>query len=231
MGACSKTLLNLLGRRINDRIAQLPRINLSGRQLYDLELLLNGGFSPLEGFMNEEDYYNVLTKMRLTDGTLWPIPIVLDMSGEHLSVRDEVVLCDSYGTPLAILTVSSVYRPDKEREAELVYGTTDRGHFGVNYLFERTGNVYVGGHLEGIQLPTYHDFRDLRQTPKQLRTLFKEKGWDKVVAFQTRNPLHRAHFDLIQACFRRCKCKSPCSSCCGSNERWRCGLRDTSKDL
>ena len=183
---------------LHERIAELPRIPVSGRQLFDLELLLNGGFSPLAGFMGRETYERVRDEMRLPSGELWPMPIVLDRPRRDLEEGQQVLLCDTYNKPLAIMTVTDVWEPDKEIEAARVYGTTDRDHYGVSYVMDRMGPVYVGGTLEGISLPEYEDFADLRFTPRQLRERFAERGSERVVAFQTRNPLHRAHFDIIR---------------------------------
>lgn len=178
----------------------LPHIVLDHRQLCDLELLLNGSFSPLDGFMREADYQNVIDHLRMADGTLWPMPVNLDVSeamSAPLSVGQDVVLRDSQGTALAIMSVSDIFRPDKKHEAQQVYGTQDRGHPGVADLFAR-GAVYLGGRLYGLQPPAHHDFRDLRSSPRALRKWFDEHGWDHIVAFQTRNPMHRAHVELTR---------------------------------
>ena len=182
-----------------DALQTLPRFNVKDRQLYDLELLMVGGFAPLKGFMNETEYHSVIETMRTSDGTLFPIPIVLDVPTDFThEVGERVVLCDSFGNPLAILTIESIYTPDKEQEAELVYGTTDELHPGVQYLRYSMHDRYVGGSIEVIALPKRHDFAHWRQTPEELRAHFKEQGWDQVVGFQTRNPMHRAHFELVK---------------------------------
>ncbi|ARA91874.1 MAG: bifunctional sulfate adenylyltransferase/adenylylsulfate kinase [Bacteroidetes bacterium] len=176
-----------------------PSITLTERQLCDIELLLNGGFSPLRGFLGQADYDRVVEEMRLTSGDLWPMPITLDVdeaTATSLSEGDKVALRDPTGLLLAVLTVSDVWQPDKQREAEKVFGTTSQGHPAVHYLMNEAGSHYVGGTLEGIQLPIHYDFHDLRRTPREMRALFEANGWDKVVAFQTRNPMHRAHKEL-----------------------------------
>ncbi|MDR9414129.1 MAG: bifunctional sulfate adenylyltransferase/adenylylsulfate kinase [Spiribacter sp.] len=176
-----------------------PSWDLTERQLCDLELLANGGFSPLAGFLGQADYERVLAEMRLTDGTLWPMPITLDVSealAETVSVGDRVALRDPEGVILAILTVSDQWRPDFEAEAQAVFGTTDRGHPGVAYLHERSHPVYLGGRIEALDLPGHYDFTHLRLTPADLRARFARNGWRRVVAFQTRNPMHRAHVEL-----------------------------------
>lgn len=180
-------------------ILTLPRMNLRGRQLHDLEVMLVGGFDPVVGFMDEADYNSVVETMRLADGRLFPIPIVLDVEEQSpYAVGDKVLLCDPFGNPLAVMTVTSRYTPDKKKEAQCVYGTEDMLHPGVQYLVDEMGPVYLGGTVEKIALPVRHDFKQFRFTPEELKALFKERGWDKVVGFQTRNPMHRAHFELVK---------------------------------
>ncbi len=181
------------------RIGTLPSIDLTDRQLCDLELLLNGSFSPLKGFLNEADYQSVVQDLRLADGTLWPLPVTLDVAetlAEQVQVGGELVLRDGEGTPLAVLAIESVYRPDLDREALLVFGTQDQLHPAVADLKKRTQPVYLGGTLKGIALPRHFDFESLRQTPAQVRADLSARGWDRFVAFQTRNPIHRAHQEL-----------------------------------
>lgn len=181
--------------------ARLPSLDLGTRQSHDLELLLNGAFSPLRGFLNEADYQSVVTNSRLADGTLWPIPMVLDVSAEFASslrVGQSIALKDLEGVPLAILELESIYQPDRRVEAEAVYGTLDATHPGVAALLAHTQPVYLGGRLRGLEAPRHFDFRALRDTPAALRQWFAEQGWERIVAFQTRNPLHRAHFELTR---------------------------------
>lgn len=174
-------------------------IELNPRQLCDLELLLNGGFSPLESFMGMKDYNSVIGKMRLSNGLLWPIPINLDVDSElakKIKKGDHLALRDHEGVMLATLSVGEKYKPNKLNEAKMVYGTIDTTHPGVDYLLNKTGDVYISGKLEGLRLPSHYDFSDMRHSPKELSTVFKQRGWDNVVAFQTRNPMHRAHVEL-----------------------------------
>lgn len=181
------------------RSASLPQWTLNQRQLCDLELLLNGGFSPLQGFLGRADYDRVVADMRLADGTLWPIPITLDVDeafAANLPDGAQISLNDIQGTPLAVLTVDDVYFPDRIAEARAVFGTTDRTHPGVAELLDRTGPVYLGGRLQGIQSPPHYDFTTLRHSPRHLREWFRQHGWHRIVAFQTRNPMHRAHREL-----------------------------------
>ncbi len=173
--------------------------DLTERQICDLELLANGGFSPLNGFMKRDEYDSVCSKMRLPDGTVWPIPIVLDVSEEiakKLDIGVKLALRDPEGVMLAVISVEDIWEPDRNKEAELVYGTTNKEHPGVAYILEKTNPWYIGGKLEVIQLPEHFDFKTLRHTPYELRSNFAKLGWRKVIAFQTRNPMHRAHFEL-----------------------------------
>ncbi len=174
----------------------LPSWPLTQRQICDIKLLLNGGFSPLSGFLNEADYDRVLEAMRLTDGTLWPMPVTLDVTeaaAKPLSVGDRLALRDHEGWLIAILSIESLWRPDKRREAEQVFATADEEHPGVDYLLNRAHPVYLGGRLEGIERPVDHDFIQHRHEPAELRRQFDQRGWSRVVAYQTRTPMHRAH--------------------------------------
>ena len=149
--------------------------------------------------MSKEDYDNVLDNMRLADGTLWPMPITLDVDEETAGAHnagDKIALRDQTGLLVAVLTVSDVWQPNKENEAEKAFGTQDKKHPAVAYLFDQAGDYYIGGAIEGIAMPIHYDFLELRKTPAQLRAEFEEKGADRVVAFQTRNPMHRAHKEL-----------------------------------
>ena len=173
--------------------------DLTPRQMCDLELLLVGGFSPLTGFMNRADYDSVCSDMRLADGTLWPMPITLNVSSElseSLSEGSRLALRDPEGVMLAVLTVGDVWEIDRDAEAEQVYGTLDRTHPGVAHLMDRSTAFAVGGTLQGVQLPEHYDYRLLRQTPAEVRQDFQARGWQRVVAFQTRNPMHRAHYEM-----------------------------------
>lgn len=176
-----------------------PSITLSQRQLCDLELLMNGAFSPLAGFMTRDVYESVLKDLRLPGGLLWPIPIVLDIPGalaDKLEAGGYLGLNDPEGFMLAVLRIADKWKPDKKREAQLVYGTDSLNHPGVCYLHEQTHDTYVGGEIEGIQLPTHYDFETLRDTPEDLRHLFDKLGWRRVVAFHTSKPMHRLHQEI-----------------------------------
>ncbi len=173
--------------------------DLTERQLCDIELLLNGAFSPLEGFLGKADYDAVVERMRLTSDVLWPIPITLDVAEEFaadLKPGDKVALRDLEGVILATLEVGDIWTPDKQAEAQGVYGTTDERHPAVHYLYNVANPVYIGGKLTGVEPPTHYDFKHLRESPAEVRARFKKLGWRKVVAFQTRNPMHRAHQEI-----------------------------------
>jgi len=176
-----------------------PCWDLTPRQLCDLELLANGGFSPLSGFLRREDYESVCKDMRLADGTLWPIPITLDVdeqTASTLEVGSQLALRDPEGTMLAVLNVEDLWQPDLMEEAEQTFGSVNPEHPGVAYLLNRSNGWYVGGKLECLQLPNHYDFMELRLTPKQLREKFSIMGWSQAIAFQTRNPMHRAHQEI-----------------------------------
>jgi sulfate adenylyltransferase len=177
-----------------------PSWNLTLRQICDLELLLGGGFSPLTGFLNRNDYEGVCQRMQLGSGVLWPIPITLDVAENFARSLEpgtsKVALRDPEGVMLALLHVEEVWKPDRMAEAESVFKTTSPAHPGVAYLLQQAQPWYVGGRLEGTQLPSHYDFRSLRFTPAELRSEFAQLGWRRVVAFQTRNPMHRAHVEL-----------------------------------
>src|SRR5712692_6889257 len=186
-------------REVIGATVHAPSWDLTDRQLCDLELLLNGGFWPLTGFMNQGDYESVCRTMRLQSGTVWPIPVVLDVTeaaAETLGPGSLLALRDPEGVVLAVLNVQDVYRPDRNAEATLVFGTQSRDHSGVAVLLDRTNPVYVGGTVEGVHLPVHVDFPDLRMTPNQVRAALKQRGWSTVVGFQTRNPMHRVHQEL-----------------------------------
>ncbi|MBI2221527.1 MAG: bifunctional sulfate adenylyltransferase/adenylylsulfate kinase [Acidobacteria bacterium] len=197
-------------REVQNASRDWPSWDLTPRQICDLELLLNGGFSPLQGFMTRTDYDPACRDMRLACGLLWPIPVVLDLPEERaagLAPGSTLALRDAEGVMLAILHVEDVWRPDREQEAQLVYGTTSREHPGVAALLERTNAWYVGGRVEGLQLPVHYDYRDLRRAPADVRAEFAARGWRRVVAFQTRNPMHRAHQELTLRAADECDAK------------------------
>ncbi len=179
--------------------SSVPSVNLTPRQLCDLELLLNDGFYPLDGFMDKDNYENVVNHMRLKDGSVWPIPIVLDVSEktkQNIEGQPTLALRDPEGVVLAYLQVTDIYKPNKLLEAEKVYGTASTEHPGVSFVMHQMGEYYVGGKIIKVNMPRHYDFLSLRKTPQELKKHFQEKGYSKVVAFQTRNPMHRAHLEL-----------------------------------
>ncbi|KAF1913546.1 sulfate adenylyltransferase [Ampelomyces quisqualis] len=191
-------------QELYEEAERLPAIVLSERQLCDLELILNGGFSPLEGFMNEKDYNGVVAENRLADGNLFSMPITLDVSRETIDevgvkAGARIALRDFRDDRnLAIITVDDVYQPDKLKEAREVFGDgeVDEAHPAIKYLVHTAKDLYVGGKVEAIDRLEHYDYVGLRYTPAELRLHFDKLGWQKVVAFQTRNPMHRAHREL-----------------------------------
>lgn len=176
-----------------------PSWDLTPRQLCDIEMLLSGAFAPLKGFLNQQDYDSVVANLRLADGSLWPMPITLDVSAsfaEHVQVGETIELRDPEGVLIACMQLESIWIPNKIVEAEQVFGSNDHLHPAVYYLHHKAGAVYLGGSLELVELPQHYDYRQHRHTPIELKALFKKLGWHKVVAFQTRNPMHRAHQEL-----------------------------------
>jgi sulfate adenylyltransferase len=186
-------------QKLKVEAGDLPSWDLTPRQICDVELLMNGGFNPLKGFLGQEDYDGVVENMRLADGTLWPMPITLDVGekfAEGIKEGQDIALRDAEGVILAIMSVTDKWEPDKSNEAEKVFGADDVAHPAVNYLHNTAGKIYLGGPVTGIQPPVHYDFKARRDTPNELRAYFRKLGWRKVVAFQTRNPLHRAHQEL-----------------------------------
>lgn len=183
---------------IMNRATLLPRIQLKQRNLCDLELLATGGFSPLRKFMGRKDYQSVLRSMRLADGTLFPIPITLPVANDlNLSEGTEIALADEHNDVLAIMHIEEIYEWDREDEAKSVYGTTDPRHPLVAEM-QGWGDVCISGELNVLRLPKYYDFRRLRLTPAEVRARLAELDHERVVAFQTRNPMHRAHEEMTK---------------------------------
>ncbi|HEY0376349.1 MAG TPA: bifunctional sulfate adenylyltransferase/adenylylsulfate kinase [Pyrinomonadaceae bacterium] len=178
------------------RAASLPRLQLSARSVCDLELLATGGFSPLNRFMNRADYDRVLEEMRLADGTLFSIPVTLPVRAEAgVKLDSEIALANQHNDLLAVMRVEEIYEWDKVREARLAYGSTDLRHPLVAEM-NSWGEFYISGELKVLALPRYYDFRGLRLNPVEVRERLSALGHKNVVAFQTRNPLHRAHEEL-----------------------------------
>ncbi len=193
---------------LKDIALNLPDITLNDRQLCDFELLATGAFSPLDGFMTRSDYESVLDRMQLQSGILWPLPVCLslpDIQTGTLDVGQSVTLRDPEGFLLGIMHIEDIWPLDHRKEASRVYGTTDRAHQGVNYLFNNEGDHYVGGKLEVLSLPLHSDFKQLRMSPQEVRSIYNKLGWQRVVGFQTRNPIQRLQFEMTIRAMRQAK--------------------------
>ncbi|HEX8771992.1 MAG TPA: sulfate adenylyltransferase [Pyrinomonadaceae bacterium] len=180
--------------------AGMPALQLSAREISDLEMIATGAFSPIEGFLCESDYRSVRANMRLASGIAWPIPVTLSATDEQASLLregDDVALYQNEHL-LGVLHLAEKYTYDKGREAELVYRTTDTAHPGVRALYEQ-GEWLLGGRISLLNRQRYLSFTEYRRDPSETRSLFRQRGWRRVVAFQTRNPVHRAH-EYIQKC-------------------------------
>jgi sulfate adenylyltransferase len=186
----------------------LPDVVLNERHMCDFELLATGAFSPLTGFMTRAEYAPVCDRMRLADGTLWPIPVCLDVSearARRLEAGQSVALRDPEGFLLGVMHLSDIWPAAVEAEARDVYGTLDRSHPGVDALLRRAGSCYIGGPVEVISLPIHYDFKQVRQTPAEVRALHQRLGWQRVVGFTTRNPVHRPQYELTLAAMRQAR--------------------------
>jgi len=178
---------------------EYPTWVLTERQLCDLDLMVDGAFSPLRGFMTSSEYKSVCENMRLPSGEIWPLPICLDVSeefGEPLRTGQRLALTNADGLLLATMDVENVYRPDRQREAEQVYGTESTDHPGVDYLLNKSGPIYVGGRVRALEPQAHLDFKLMRDVPSELRGRFRKLGCRKVVAFHTRSPMNCAHQQL-----------------------------------
>ena len=183
--------------------SSMPEVILNDRQICDFELLTTGVFSPLKGFMKQIDYESVLDRMRLESGELWPVPICLDIPqslAAALETGQSVSLRDSEGFLLGIMNIEDIWPLDMEKEALAIYGTQDKSHPGVDYLYNKSGKYYIGGELQALNLPIHPDFKQIRNTPAEIRKIFSKLGWKRIVGFQTRQPIHRPQFEMtIQA--------------------------------
>ncbi|MBA3947191.1 MAG: sulfate adenylyltransferase [Herpetosiphonaceae bacterium] len=178
-----------------ERVEKLRRVTLSAVGISDLELIANGAFSPLTGFMDQASYQSVVDEMYLPNGVVWSMPITLPVSEEQahtLKIGQEIALGDESGRLCGLMELSDIYRPDKHREAQRVFRTTEDKHPGVARLFGQ-GDVYLGGQVWQINGPENPPFANYRLSPVEMRKVFAERGWRRIVAFQTRNPIHRAH--------------------------------------
>jgi sulfate adenylyltransferase len=179
--------------------SELVSITLSHRNLSDLELILSGAFAPLNGFMNKKDYDSVLENMRLANGVLWPMPVVLEVDRRLASTvkpGQEIALRDTQGLLLAILLVNDVWKPNKKHEALAVYQSLDENHPGLVKLFHEVKDFYIGGEVIPLSSPQHFNFNHLRFTPAQLKEKFQQHGWKKIVAFHTQALMHKAEREL-----------------------------------
>jgi sulfate adenylyltransferase len=186
---------------LEERAHNMPTVTLNAREISDLEMIATGAMSPLEGFMNGADYRSVLDLMRLTNGLPWSVPVVLAVKegdGKEYKLDSDVALHDGDRNLLGVLHLEDKYEVDKEHEATAVLQTTDDAHPGNQYL-KTVGDVYLGGKISFLHRPKNQLLENYRLDPKETRVLFKTKGWHRVVAFQTRNPIHRAH-EYLQKC-------------------------------
>ncbi len=183
---------------IKEHAAHLPSLRLSSRSVCDLEIMAVGGFSPLDRFMGKEDHQRVIDEMRLGDGHLFPLPITLPVEpGEAIKLDQEIALRDSNNNLLAVMTIEEIYQWDLEEVAQKVFKTLDLRHPLVAEMY-RWGKLNISGLLRVLALPPHYDFKDLRLTPTQTREKLSEISYSNVVAFQTRNPLHRVHEEITK---------------------------------
>lgn len=192
----NRMLRGEMRQAVRERAQKLLKLDLNPMNLSDLELIAGGAMSPLTGFMGQADYERVVDEMRLSNGLVWPIPVTLAVDRDTavpIQLNQEIALCEN-GNVLAVMEVSEKYEYDKKREAERVYQTTEDKHPGVARLYQQ-GDILLGGEIWVVELPAAAEieFPELRHTPAQTRRMFARRGWRRVVGFQTRNPIHRAH--------------------------------------
>ncbi|WP_457553055.1 bifunctional sulfate adenylyltransferase/adenylylsulfate kinase [Desulfobacula sp.] len=201
-------LVNLLvnGKKhllLKNLSTSMPDVILNDRQICDFELLVTGVFSPLKGFMKQIDYESVLDRIRLESGELWPVPICLDIPeniAATLETGQSVTLRDPEGFLLGVMNIEDIWPLDMEKEALSIYGTKDKSHPGVDYIYNKSGKYYIGGEIQAMNLPIHPDFKQIRNTPAEVRKIFSKLGWKRIVGFQTRQPIHRPQFEMtIQA--------------------------------
>ncbi len=186
-------------KEIREQSREWPSMDLSPRQLCDLELLLNGGYSPLQGFMGAADYQSVCADLHLADGTLWPLPVTLDISDElarSLEPGAPLALRDGEGVMLAAIVVDEIFKPDRDAEVLALFGSDDRSRPEIAQHLHRATRHSVAGRIEGLQLPLHFDYRELRLTPRELRREFSRLGWRRVIAFQTHRTIHKAQLAM-----------------------------------
>ncbi len=207
---------------LKDITLNLQDVILNERNLCDLELLATGVFSPLTGFMVQPDYESVLDRMRLQNHTLWPLPVCLDVSAriaERLEAGQSVALRDPEGFLLAVMHVADIWPVNREKEADMIYGTRDLSHPGAHYLYKKSGDYYIGGPIEVVNLPIHFDFKQIRLQPDEVRANYRKLGWQRVVGFQTRNPLYRPQFEMTIKAMRLAKANLLLMSVVGMTKR------------
>ncbi len=188
------------------RAASLPKITLNSREMSDLDMIACGALSPLEGFMGQKDYEAVVEKMRLANGLPWTIPVNLAVKkadAEQYKIGQEIALASPEGKILAVLHLEEKFEPNKKNEALKVYKTEEEAHPGVAAVYAQ-GEVYLAGKVDVLNRVAYNNFLDHRKDPADLRQLFEGKKWKRIVAFQTRNPIHRAHEYLTKCALEIC---------------------------
>lgn len=179
----------------------MKNLVLNERNICDLELLLNGAFTPLDGFMKKIRYESVLLNMRIETGELWPLPITLAISSDFkdsIKHDKQIILVDSTNLPLAKLDIEDIFKPDLKKECKYAYGSDDTNHPYVNIILNQNNIYYIGGKVTKINDPLHYDFKDIRLTPNQIKEYFNKNGWKTIVGFQTRNPMHRSHYELTK---------------------------------
>ncbi len=208
-------------KQLIEESVHYPFIILPEKELNDLELLLDGTFSPLEGFMNQNDYENVLNHCRLSNGVLWPVPITLAIEPstlENYQSAKYITLRDPQNTPLAILEVDDIYKPDLLDECKKLLGTTEKKHPYVKTLTQRKSCYYIGGKLRKIQTPRHFDFQDERLSPDEIKNYFQKNSWDNVLGLSTKDPLHKPHINLFLDSSRQTNTKLFLQTIVGNNE-------------
>ena len=193
-------LINLYSNRDSNSELDKPIISLTNRSISDLLLIANGAFSPITGFMNQEDYLSVLKNMRLSNNLVWSLPIVLPVSDDQLNRiknHNEVLLSNKDGNIIGKIFISDIFKPNKSQEALSVYLTDDLNHPGVNVL-KNSGDWYIAGEVEAYKVNQIQNFTNYIYEPIDLREQFVKKEWQTIVGFQTRNPIHRAHEYLLK---------------------------------
>lgn len=182
----------------------MKTIVLNKRVQCDLEMIMIDAFKPLKGFLNKDDYVSVLDNMRLTDGTLWPIPIVLPVKDNNYIIGEDVMLVNMENTPIAKIIVESIYKPDIYYEATKIFGIYDTNHPYISIMEQYKNYYYIGGTVTKIKDIVHYDFIDLRKTPKEIKQKFIENNWKNIIGFQTRNPMHRSHYELTKYALSTC---------------------------